>query len=86
VDDPADTRTTALQLACRVVPVGDPPGHFLSTARQFETYLVTGLSQTGPRNQQGTQVGRDGLSVLVDAEGLTSELVTRLRIAVAGVL
>lgn len=80
---PAEVRVEALTLACRVVPPGDPTGHFLSTARQFETYLVTGLSQTGPRNQQGAQVGREGLSVLVDGERLSPATVDAIRQAVA---
>lgn len=79
-------RLNALDMACRAVLPGSPTGHFLSSARQFETYLLTGMSQTGPRNQQGVQVGVEGLSVLVDGYDLTTEQIESLRVAVAGAL
>lgn len=82
---PVAARTLALDMACRAVTPGSSTGFFLSSARQFETYLLTGLSQTGPRLLQGTQVGAEGVSVLVDGD-LTPDLAERIRVAVAGVL
>jgi hypothetical protein len=81
----SDARFCALDMACRAVLPGSPTGHFLSSARQFETYLLTGVTQTGSRNLQGVQVGHEGLSVLVDGYDLTTERVESLRAAVAGV-
>ena len=83
---PRAVRTAALDMACRAVTPGSPIGHFFSTARQFESYLLSGLTQTGPRFQQGAQVGAEGVSVLIDGENLTPEKVDEIRAALAGVL
>jgi len=62
----AQIRATSLECACRAVEQGSPTGHFLSSARMFETYIRSGLTQTGPRFQQGVLAGRTGAIVRVD--------------------
>ncbi len=64
-------RSQALDLACRVVDQGSPPGHFLSTARQFARYMLTGLSQTGPNNAQTVEVATG--TVMVRVDGMTTD-------------
>ncbi len=59
-------RATALQCASRCAEPGAPTGHCLSSARMFETYIRTGLSQTGPRWQQGLETGVESARVRID--------------------
>lgn len=63
-----EIRRAALECASRAVQQGAPTGHFLSSARMFETYIRSGLSQVGPRFRQGLLCGRDGAIVRVDGE------------------
>jgi hypothetical protein len=82
--DAAGARALALQVASRVVPSGDPVGHYLSSARQFERYLLLGFSQTGPNYEQGMVAGRNGAGALVRVEGygISADLADRIRQAV----
>lgn len=61
-------------------------GGFLSSASQFDTFLTSGLVRTGPNWQSAVEIGGHGVSVMVEAPGLTPEVTERLRTAVAGVL
>lgn len=81
-------RATAIECASRAVQEGSPTGHFLSSARMFETYIRTGLTQVGPRFKQGLIVrnpaGTDWL-VRVDGE-LSAECAERIRAALTNLL
>lgn len=76
-------RAMALLCACRAVRPGDPVGHFLSSARQFHHYLLTGLTRTGSE-RWGVEFGAGGVGVRVDAAGdiLTEALISRIEDAV----
>lgn len=75
-------RAMALLCACRAVRPGDPVGHFLSSARQFHHYLLTGLTRTGS-DRWGVEFGAGGVAVRIDAAGfLTEGLISRVEDAV----
>lgn len=61
-------RATAIECASRAVQEGSPTGHFLSSARMFETYIRSGISQVGPNFTQGIILGRSGLVLRVDGQ------------------
>lgn len=90
----SESLTVAQQLRCAALEAARcafsdrelSTGGFLSSASQFETYLVTGLVRTGGRFQSAVEVGAEGVSVTVEAPGLDSGVTERLRVAVAGVL
>jgi len=83
---PPAIRALALDVAGRTADPGDSIGYVFSSARQFETYILTGLTKTGPRGMTGAQIGSEGVSVVVDGIDLAPEMVESLRVAVAGVL
>jgi hypothetical protein len=58
-------RAVALMCACRAVPTGDPVGHFLSSARAFHHFLLTGMSKTGSQ-RWGVEFGVNDVAVRVD--------------------
>lgn len=68
-----DIRRTSMECASRAVACGAPTGHFLSSARMFETYIRSGLTQVGPNFTHGVLAGKTGLIVRVDAPGLSEE-------------
>lgn len=59
-------RAQALEVAGRAVASGSPVGHFLSSARMFDRYITTGLSQSGPNRIERMVVGTEGVIVEVD--------------------
>lgn len=61
-------RAAAIECASRAVEQGSPTGHFLSSARMFETYIRSGLSQVGPKFRQGLMLGREGCILRVDGD------------------
>lgn len=61
-------RACAIECASRAVEEGAPTGHFLSSARMFEAYIRSGLSQVGPRFRQGLLAGSSGCLVRVDGD------------------
>lgn len=80
---PTEIRAKAIECASRAVQEGSPTGHFLSSARMFETYIRSGLSQVGPQFKQGLLCGRAGVVVRIDGlsekeAGLVQEAVTNL--------
>jgi hypothetical protein len=82
-----ETRTLALDAACRISREGESTSGVLSRASQIETYLTSGLIRTGPQWESGVEVGVEGVSVIVHGkQELTADVVKRLRVAVAGVL
>ncbi len=79
-------RCVALEAASRCVLPDTSTSGLLSRARQAETYLTTGLVRTGAQFLSAVEIGGEGVSVTVEAPGLDSGVVDRLRVAVAGVL
>lgn len=71
-------RSTALMLACKTVTPESPTGHYLSTARQFERYIASGVSQTGAGGRSGVQMHVDNFLIRLDGPDLTDELVARM--------
>lgn len=65
---PTQIRAASLEAASRAVAEGSPPGYYLSTARQFETYIRSGLSQVGPRFKQGILCGSEGIVLRIDGD------------------
>jgi hypothetical protein len=77
-------RAMALLCACRAVRPGDPVGHFLSSARQFHHYLLTGLTRTGSE-RWGVEFGARGVAVRVDGK-FDDDILARLETAITEVL
>lgn len=77
-------RSQAIECASRAVQQGSPTGHFLSSARMFETYIRSGLSQVGPRFRQGLLCGKTGAIVRVD--GVSEETAALIQEAVTNLL
>ena len=61
-------RAVAVECASRAVQPGSPTGHVLSSARMFETYIRSGISQVGPRFRQGLICGAEGTIVRVEGD------------------
>ncbi len=80
--EPAEVRAAALACATRATAEGQPPGYFLSTARQFERYIASGVSQTGAGGRNGVQVHLGDLLVRIDGNTLDDDLAQRLEAAV----
>jgi len=79
-------RCVALEAAGRIAESGMPTSGLLSRAYQCETYLVSGRIRTGPRWMTATEVGFDGVSVLVEAEELDVDQAAAVGQAVKAVL
>lgn len=80
-------RCIALQAASRAFAYKElSTSGVLSSASQFETYLLTGLVRTGGSWQSAAEVGANGVSVMVEAPGLKPETVEAIRAAVKAAL
>lgn len=79
-------RVASLEAAGRVAEPGTPTSGLLSRASQCETYVRTGLIRTGGKWLSGAEVGWGGVSVMVEAEGLSAVVAARVREAVKAVL
>lgn len=77
-------RCVALDAASRATPLVDPQSGrrvptsgVIGTAAQFETWLVTGICPMTP--YAGSQVGTDGVSVLVHGPAVDGDLLAAVR-------
>lgn len=78
-----ESRSQALSLACRVVAPESPPGHYLSTARQFERYLASGVTTTGAGGRSGVQIHLgDEYLLRLDGPDVDDDLVSRVEAVV----
>lgn len=74
-------RTAAVQAAAHAVPAGQPVGNFLSTARIFERFIITGITRVS-KDDEGIQIGNTGILVRIEGKKITPDLASRIRNAV----